>query len=333
MIEIAINDYIKKVRDFVKTKAPYQPVLLIYDFTTPATLVNELYDVVKTECILTKYLTRDTTTDSFLDELVEKSQFRLAIVIGQDFQQIDSLEMLYIPTGYHCLSYINFENESLIIPDVINANIANQSSTAFANLIYIENALIEQIFHHSILNNKSICFELNQIINNFYIESSHLNIDNFILKYFEIIINIHNFLLKNNENIDIFNINQFSLQDLITIEQIYLHTFINIKFNNTQIFDVYKMAKKYVPFSKTYFKFINYFYSLCADNEIHYAMKNYCNHFIQILQNNLRAINSIKFISSSNEGLNIKLAQEILQKDIDSNKKTLLAYSKLLNII
>ena len=123
------------------------------------------------------------------------------------------------------------------------------------------------------------------------------------------------------------------MQDLITIEQIYLYTFINIKCGYTQIFDVYKMAKKFIPFSKSYFKFINYFYSLCADNEMHYAIKNYCNNFIQILQNNLRAINSLKFISSTSAGLNMKLAQEMLKKNIDTNKKTLLAYSKLLNII
>ncbi len=335
MIEIAQNDYLEKVKNIVKAKAPYQPVLLIYDFTTPASLVDELNQVLKTECVLTKYLTRDTNVDDFLHELVEKSSFRLAITIGQEYAQID-IETVFIPTSYNCLSFINFESQTIVIPDIINANISNQSSTAFANLVYIENALIEQIFHHSILNDKSICFELNQIINiinNFYIESSNLNIDNFIIKYFEIIINIHNFLLKNNENIDIFNINQFSLQDLITIEQIYLYTFINIKCGYTQIFDVYKMAKKFIPFSKSYFKFINYFYSLCADNEMHYAIKNYCNNFIQILQNNLRAINSLKFISSTSAGLNMKLAQEMLKKNIDTNKKTLLAYSKLLNII
>ncbi|MFQ6773339.1 MAG: hypothetical protein ACLRFG_02565, partial [Clostridia bacterium] len=69
---------------------------------------------------------------------------------------------------------------------------------------------------------------------------------------------------------------------------------------------------------------------------IQYCVYHYCNHFSLALQSSLRSLNIAQdnlFMQNQDNSLHFGLAQTLLQKDIDTNNKTLLGYAKLLNII
>ena len=339
MIDICKKEYLSQIESFVSTTAPYQQVLVLYDFTAPSMLIDEINKALFQKCILTKYLSKDHSDDSALTQLIAESQFRACIIISQHYCHFPIENILYIPTAFDVLTIVDDNVNTLVCPDIISANISNSNNTICKTLAHIQNFLYEQLFCYSIDNNKTITFEISQLINlinNYYLISTNFDIENIIINYYEIICKINNFLLKINKNIVKIDINDYFLKDFIFIQQIYYYIFVLIKNNSTQIFDVYKCAKKNVIFSKKYFDFINYFYSLCADQNIQYCIYHYCNHFSLALQSSLRALNIAQdnlFMQNQDNSLHFSLAQTLLQKDIDTNNKTLLGYAKLLNII
>ena len=324
------HSYLDNIEEFITRHAPYQQALLIFDLSAPSGIIDDVSNRISKKCLLTKYLLRDKDSDDTLAKMLSQHCFRAAVVLSSK-EQTFCTHNLFLPTT---LDYI-YEDDKvnlLICPHIISGN---ENYLGQKCLAYIDVELIEVMFKALIENDNAEATKVAELINNvnhFLTISPCLDNEKLSENYFQLVNKINLTISPKRIDIDKINIKKYDLNDFLVIFNIFSYTFFASE-NNYSYFDVYKCAKKFVPYSKKYFHFIEYFYELCTDIKIKYILAHYKQQLSSIIVSIVKAIKSLSlfsYVQRPTRGL--ELARQLVSCDIENDDKTFLACAKLYNI-
>ena len=328
MITVVETSYLIEIENHILKHAPYQKVLFVYDLTADMLVVDNIYNRLKNQCVLTKYFLQNEDRDDRLAELLITDDFRVAIIYAARPQNF-APHNLIIPTSC-CLLVPNSNSEFLICPQLINDSAQMQAYLSLSSLCV---ELIESMFTSCLENDTQSASNIYRLIChiiNFFTNSICIDNTTFILSYYQIIQTINKKQMI--QNIRKININNYFLSDFLVIFNIFLFIFYDNK-NILPIFDIYKIAKNKRKYSDNYFHFINYFYALYLNTNIRQTLSKYKAQFISTLTSLTKAINYVDFTHhTANASHSLALAEDLVSGDIENDRPTLLAYAKLHNI-